>query len=326
MRIILKKDIVILSLDKIERNAYPHLQSMSISVSSPVSKFSRWLGLLLGLFAGMVYLLTLSRGPFPGESAGLLARHSGLVPQMFVANPLWSMFVWVLVHIHIASLAARLNVFSAICGATAVALLYHIVADAIYSSIDEVTTDRATAATAARVAGISAALFLAFCIPFWYVSNRAHTASFDVLLLLAATRILTGYADDLSEKRILLFAFVYGLGTVEFTTFITFAPVFLSCLLAVLWSKHQLKLPLLVKLAGCYLAGLLLYVVAAWRFCLSSDGYALQQFSGFHQVVWNTWYNQYLLIAHSLPRQGWLLVAITGIIPWFACLLVARGG
>jgi len=298
---------------------------MNTSISSPTSKFSRYVGLLLGLLAGAVYLLTLSRGPFPGESASLIATHSGLAPQITDANPFWSAFVWVLVHIPIYSLAARLNIFSAICGAMAVGLLYRVVFDAVYNNIDESTTDRTTAATAAQLAGISAALFLAFCIPFWYVSNRAHTASFDVLLLLTATHIMAGYMHDSSRRRILLFAFVYGLGTVEFATFITLAPVFLIGLLAMLWEKHQLNITILVKLAACYCAGLLLYAIAAWHFYLS-DGYGLLQLHGFHEILWNAWYNQYFLIAHSLPRQGWLLVAITGIIPWFACLLVARRG
>jgi len=155
-------------------------------------------------------------------------------------------------------------------------LLYRIVSSAIFAviSTDDRTLGRARAA--ASLAGITAAIFFAFCIPFWIASNRAYPASFDILLLLATTDLFIGFVMSklqwlkLDEEaspapapgtpmsrgvvQLLLFAFLYGLGIAEFTTFVVLAPVFGLFLLLVLWRSESLRSKLIIPVVLCGLA------------------------------------------------------------------------
>ena len=294
-------------------------------MNSAKSGYSPWVGVVLGVLAGVVYLLTLSPGAFPGESANLIAQHGGLTPILSTANPLWSLVVWIIAHIPIGSLAARLNVFSLLCAATAIGLFYYIVAGTIYHTVEESTTGRAAAGAAATMGGIAACLFLAFSIPFWMVANRAHTASFDILLLCIVTSLFLSYTRNFSTRTLFLFVFLYGLGTVEFSTFIVLGPVFAGFLFFVFWTKQLLEPRLIIKVILFYMLGLLLYVVSAWRFYMS-DAFEIQQVAGFWQIIWMTWGRQYFLITHSLPKIWWLMVVLVSIVPWLTCLVVGRRG
>jgi Tfp pilus assembly protein PilF len=277
----------------------------------------------LGLLALAVYLITLSAGPYPGPSAALITTHAGLSVFATNANPLWGFIVWLIGLLPVGSLAGRLNVFSALCGAAAVGLLYRIVAEAIYSAIEVNEWNRASAAWAARLGGCGAALFLAFCVPFWIVSNRAHTASLDILLLLVAVYLLFLFWKN--DRNVLLFAlaFVYGVGMVEFATFIVFAPLFGVTALGLLWSRRKLRAGLLGGIVLCGLAGLSLYLVAAWRF-MHTEAFVLREYKSFFLVLWYTWRDQYFLITRSLPSVGWILVVVLTIVPWLTAVWVAR--
>jgi len=48
---------------------------------------------------------------------------------------------------------------------------------------------------AARLAGLTAALALAFCTPFWIVSNRFHPATFHLFLLLSTAWVFLLYVQ-----------------------------------------------------------------------------------------------------------------------------------
>ena len=103
-------------------------------------------------------------------------------------------------------------------------------------------------------------LFLAFCAPFWFVSTRAHPASFDVFLLLFSAWVLLRFTLDKTPALMYLFAFLYGLGITEFATFIVWAPVFGSLAAG----GHVAGGPIARRLRscawpGCWMAGLLMY-------------------------------------------------------------------
>ena len=294
----------------------------------------RLIGLILGLVTLTVYVLTLSVGAYPGLSASLIVEHTGILPRMNPAHPLWAGLVSIITHIPIGGLVFRLNIFSAFCGAASVWLLYNIMAGAIFGAIEVYDTNRTKAKMAARLAGIASAVFLAFSVPFWIVSNRAHTASFDIFLLLAATwfflqytrRVLSSLRRERKrghERLILVFAFLYGLGIVEFATFIIFAPLFGFSLLFLLWKSDQLQFGPISRILLCLMAGLSLYLLAAWNF-YGSAGHELRGHSSYFKIVWLMWRDQYLLITRSLPSRGWLIILIVTVVPWLTCLLVGR--
>jgi len=283
----------------------------------------RLAGLALGVLALVVYGLTLGSGACPGESARLIVHYTGLFPRLTPFYPLWGALVWLLQRIPIASVPARLNLFSALCAAAAVGLLYHIVSGAVYAAIDVNSSNEQRARVAARLAGAAAGLFLAFCIPFWIVANRAHTASLHVLLLLTAAWLFMAYARTGSERFALVFAFLYGLGIVEFATFIVFAPLFAVGLAWVAWKRQMVRAGPIVRIVVCGLIGLSLYLVAAWGFH-GTMGYELREYPNFFRIIWFMWRDQYLLISRSLPRVGWMIIVFVTFVPWVTALGVSR--
>ena len=283
----------------------------------------RLVGPVLGAVAFVVYLCTLNSGPCPGVSAGLLAQYAGLIPQPTPSYPLWGALVKMLAAIPLSGLAFRVNLLSAVCGALSVWFLYKLVAGAIYATVMVTPANERRARMASMLAGMAAALFLAFSIPFWTVSNRAHNASFDILFLLGVARLFSLYLTTSRNRYLYWFVFLYGLGVVEFATFIVFAPLFAVALLYVFVRNEVLDRRLVLKLALSGLAGLSLYFIDAWFF-YGTSGCQLRGYTGYWHVVWIMWRDQLFLIGRSLPRSGWLVVLMTTSIPWLTCLLVAR--
>ena len=283
-----------------------------------------WMGAGLGIVAFVVYLFTLSVGAYPGESSLLITQNTGLFLRMAPPRPLWGAIAWLLSKIPVGSLVTRLNVLSSVGGVVAVFLMYRVMAGAVYGCIEITERNRNRSSLAAIVAGAVSALSLAFCIPFWVVSTRAHTASLSLVLLLLCAQLLLAYAQSGVWKTALLFALLYGAGIAEFATLIVMAPLFGGLLLYMMWQREQLRVRAVAGLLAVGFTGaILLYLASAWCF-YETPGYHLREFQGFWHIMWITWRDQYFLIVHSLPRQGWLLVLVLTIIPWLTMLTVAR--
>lgn len=281
------------------------------------------MGPLLGMLALGLYLFTLSRGPYPGESATQMAQQLGLEAFGAGSHVLWSQLVNLVAALPLGGIILRLNLLSAVCGALAVWMFFRVVADSVWLVVTVDDSNRRAVETASLLAGLAAALALMGSIPFWYVSNRFHVASFDILWLMIVARVFIAYSRRASLWKGLLFAFLFGLGAVEFATFIVLAPVALIGAIGVLWFDGDLRGSRVLGLGGALLLGLLLYFVAAWQF-LRGDEFVYAVGGNFWQALYHLWRLQYILIARSLPQLGWLLVLIVGIVPWVAVLLVGR--
>ncbi len=283
------------------------------------------IGLGLMTLALVVYLMTLSHGACPGRSSALIVSHGGFVPRFSPTSPLWTAMVALVRMFSGNNFVFMLNLISALCAALSVGLLYNLMRDGILVFVDELSLSENRRRVVAMLAGSVAALTLAFCIPFWIVANRAHTTAFDVLLLLLAARLLLAYMDYGKLWIALLFSFLFGLGVVEFSTFIVVAPVFGAWLLYVMWKREVLRLSVIVALVGCAVVGLSVYFLAAWNF-YKTPGYELMQYAGFFDIIWQMLRSQYQTIAHGLPREGWLIILFVSVVPWLAMFSVVRRG
>ncbi len=283
------------------------------------------LGPLLGMAALIVYSITLSRGPFPGESADLMVRELGLAPLILSQRPLWSGIVGLVELLPLGEVSFRLNFLSALFGAGCVWMLFRITADALWAAIPVTDLNLRAANRASLLGGVVAALALMGAMPFWYAATRFHMAAFDLLLLFILVRLFLRFIHDSTVWVGLLLAFLYGLFAVEFATLIIFGPPVLMGLLYGLWINGDLRLKRVLALAGCLAAGLLFYGVAAWKL-MHSEALRLTGESGFWLALFYVFKGQYQLIAKGLPQVGWLLVIVTGIVPWLAVLAVGRRG
>jgi len=279
--------------------------------------------LLVALLAAVVYGLTLSRGAYPGPSAELIARYSGLLSRPSPEHPLWGAVAWLLSRGDAAGWVMRLNLLSLVCAAGSVYFFYGLLAWG---------ADRFCAGTtpkadpwAGRLAGLAGGLSLAFCIPFWIAATRAHFAAFDILLAIYTTWRFLRYLERPTPLRLSVFGALYGMLMVEFATAIVWLPCFVLFYVLDAYRREALKVGGLVRLGLAIGAGSLLYVIAAWLF-VGTDGFLFREYKGFWHVLWIYWRDQVLLIGHSLPNVGWALIGMSTVVPAMVCLAVGRRG
>ncbi len=283
------------------------------------------LGPVLGALALVLYVITLSRGAYPGESAGLMATELGLNPLGSSGHLLWGWVADLVAKVPIGSVIYRLNLLSAVCAATVIGLFFRLLADVVWSVIPVTDLNVRAANRASLWAGVVGSVALMGAMPFWYVANRFHPAAFDLLLLLILAKLLLTFSQRADLWVGLLLAFCYGAFATEFATLIVFAPLVLAGILIALWMNGDLRWGRLLPIAGCLFLGMLFYVPVAFHL-QSSDVFILSKGGGFWQALYYCLKGQYQLIASSLPQIGWLLVIVVGIVPWLAVLVVARRG
>lgn len=287
--------------------------------------YYKLLGPVLFLSALSVYLFTLARDATPDVSSYYMVHMSGIEPRLSSANIILYIFSRVLAVGPDASMPLRLNVFDALCGALCVLLMFQLTSRFIYSSVEINTTNGKRTLVASLVGGVTAALSLAFSASFWSISNRFHIASFNVLLLLSLTRFFVSSLEKGSHKRLLVFAFLYGIATVEYVAFIPFVLLFGPYVLFWLWAREEIEPKIVIKLVVCGLAGLMFYFVSAWIFCAGKI-YPLMENMNYWKVVGHILRDQYLMLTRILPDSGWLIIIMVTIVPWLTSLMLARRG
>jgi tetratricopeptide (TPR) repeat protein len=255
-----------------------------------------------------------------------MAGQLGVSPLAFNIHLLWELVCGLIVKVPLGTVATRLNAASAVCAAGTLWLLVRLVAAAIFMTIEVDDRNRRAAVRAARLGGLAAGLFLAVSMPFWYAANRFHVATFDLMLLLGLAYLLLGYMRDPAPWKGPTLGLAYGLGAVEFPALIVFGPVVLIGVLMTLRKHGELRWGRVLPTAAGLLVGLLAYGLTAWRFQGSDVFQASFAGAGYGRALYLVLRMHYGLVARSLPQLGWLLVIITGIVPWLAMLLVGRRG
>lgn len=288
-----------------------------------VNRMDALLALAAGAVAFLVYLATLSPGIYPGQSALLLATCSGAEPLVAPTHPVWmSLSAWICGW-HGWSLATRMNLFSALCGALAVGMIYRIMSHLVRETIYDATISDLVKQRASILAGLVSAAALAFSVPFWSASTRFHYQSFDLLLLLSVFYLLVIYAKSGRTVFLMLFACCYGIGMVESTMFLMSAPAAGAFTLYVLWRRKRLTHSLTIVGTGlALLLGLLAYVFFAWNFCRTED-IALRGYRGLMDVLVFMWRDQFQELREGFS-PGWILLAAQSVVPAVAALIASR--
>ncbi len=285
---------------------------------------SSWTGPALALAALSVYVWTMARGAFPGASAAMLVWHADIDPMYFKTAPVWGFIIRLLDRVPWVPLPYLANAFSAVCGALSVWLMYELVSRIPHDRTAEENHAHFNAAWVQGLSGMTAALFLAFSAPFWMVSNRAHPLSLSILMLLLATFLFLRFWGEGRARHLYPFVILYGIGTVEFTTFIMVGPIFAFALFVAMWRWRWLGFGPVTRVVLCYLAGLLLYVYAAWRFWNSpaADWAGMEHFFG---TVWMIWRDQYQEIRRNMSQLGWLWIFMIAVLPWLIVMAPKKG-
>ena len=202
-----------------EKRNYPRSSTLSRVLNSNVL-----LAAFVGFAAFVLYVRTLAPdvvdadgGEFQFAAWNFSFAHPTGYPLFLILGGLFQHLV------PFGNPAYRLNLFTAITAALAVAMLYSVV--------NEMTRRRA--------AGIIAAASFAVTRTFWYDANAAEAydlnAFFIALLILLALR----WQHEPSAKRFAAFAFVYGLALTHHRTIILWIPAFALFFLIVVFQFRR---------------------------------------------------------------------------------------
>lgn len=285
----------------------------------------RIIALVLALLAFAVYAMTLAVGAFPGQPfTSILVQCLGIMPRMSPEQPLWRGMTWLVCHLSAgADPALPMNLLSALWGAIAIAFHYRVVTAIVFLMMRTDEENMKASVRTARVAGVGAALALAFCMPFWILSTRCHWATFHVSLFLLMAHAFNCFADRLSRRWSLVFGMLFGVGVVEYPSFFVFLPLYFGLAITVLWRNEILECKTWGPPLVAALLGVCLYPLAAWTFA-GSPGHVLLGDGTFWDAWWMLMRNQWYLLGRSLPSYGWLVVLLVTAAPAASALMVAR--
>lgn len=285
---------------------------------------TRVVGILIAFISIVVYIVTLSRGPHPGESARLLVQSSGIFPQPFSDNHIWGVIVTLIRKIFPGSLSVAVGTFSALCGALSVWLIYHLVSAMIVRIASE---NRSEVAIYERIAGLlggtASALCLAFSIPFWMASNRTLPGSFHAMLFLIMALLLMLNLTTGKRRYAFVFVFLYGAFSIDLAALILLVVPAGLLLLYGAWTRQQLNLRFIGSLVLCGLAGLSVLILAAWRMNELADGYVRETTGIWHELL-GILVVQYYHTVELVRINGWLLVFFFTGLPFLMVFAVAK--
>jgi hypothetical protein len=172
----------------------------------------KWLALLIFILTLAVYIKTLCPTVAPRDSGELITAAYTLGVPHPPGYPVYTMLGKLFTFVPFGSLAWRVNLLSAVCAASAASLTFWLVAGL----------------TASLLAGAVAALLLAFSPIFWWQAVIAEVFQLNLLFAVATIMLVIWWSQTKEFKRLLIFAFVYGLSFSHHHTMLMLAPGFLS--------------------------------------------------------------------------------------------------
>lgn len=279
-----------------------------------------------GLAVLACYILTLSRGVYPGISAGLVAYAAGLTPDVMPSHPVWTTVVRAFMHIAFGPAAFRLNLFSAIGGAVSTVLFGCLVARLLFRVAPAARAERLAndaphnakiAARVATVGGWTAALAYAFSVPAWAAATRLHVETFDALGVVVLALLLERSSRKPGPLLASLLGVICGAGALESPTLLlmSLAAALLFLVISIRqtgrWNEegrggHVRRNRLLALFAGCGAAGGLASLAWLWMEWRSTSGLP---FSLAHTAA-EALRAQGKGIVHGMPHSGWVWVLV----------------
>ncbi len=269
----------------------------------------------VGLTSFVVLALHVQSVPAAGRPAMLLAQKLGVDPFPSFAQPLYGWIVGLLAAISGSQAVFVINLFSAVCGALLLAVLFSLVYLVTRYFNDINALPHGEMHRVQMVAGLIAALFLLSNETFLRAATQAYPLTFDVLLVTLAFYLVLSFTGKSGVSRIMSACFIYGVAMVEFNTAILLFPIFSVLIFVMLYTTGMMRPWLIAKAAGCGLAGLCLYFAQAGIY-MASDAFVWREFKGFFQVLWYIWLEQYQGLTRGVPRVGWLTMALVSVLPW----------
>lgn len=270
---------------------------------------ARVLGVFFFIFSLVIYLLSLSWAPFPGLPVYSMLSHLKLEATPPPLDMLWGWAVRVADRLPGLSMAGWLGLFSAVCGAGAIALLSQLALRVGYLIRNEPGPDAfIREARARRLSAAVAGFYVTFSIPFWIASTRSLPASFHILLLLMTAWWFSQYQHHGRQRHLFLLGLFFGVGATEFATFLIFFPLgFLLTAREIYRWQAGRNWKTYAGLGSGLLLGLSLYLVNAWL---------LYRRGAVHQI-----YPTHLAALLDILKSQWQLITIVRFAVGFPAIM-----
>lgn len=284
------------------------------------------LPVLLALGSLVLYLLTLSPGAFPGQSARYIADHLWLEPFPPMSNPVWGWLVELFSRLPLASsIAARVNVLNAACGSLSVLLVY-LVLSRMPASLGTLPAEgRRHVVTPVRaIVSSIGALYYALAVPTWVASTRADPVLWGIVLALAAVYCLLRYWTSRLIRWATLGCFLVALGATGYGTMIALAPIYAFLLFVFIFRNGQMRFRVFLVFALVFLAGLLPLLFHAFAFS-NTPAYEWREFKSFGQVLFYMARDLYHGLLAGIPKYGWFMIGLVSLAPWMMVVIFRLG-
>lgn len=288
------------------------------TLSSKAEQSARLIAVILSLGALALFVVTGSSQVDPEISASWLVQMLHIAPFPSMEYPVWSWIARSLAHLTPAHFARSLNLFSAVCGAGSVALVYLM----LLSGVRSKATAQSNPWIKILAAGAGAG-FLMTSIPVWLVSNRAHPASFDLLLLIGSLFLLQRYRITTRPAWLFAFAFAYGVGLAEVATFAIFLPLIACYVFYQSFLMRQLTPRVWAPTLLLGLLGASLFLLAVREYYHLSAA-TWREATSYWDVLKTFLLDRKRLVLSSVPRHGWLLLFVGTTVPWAVLWLSQR--
>lgn len=273
---------------------------------------------LIFAIAAIFYGASSSLYPFPGESTSLLVSHGWVYPFQLLSLPLWGSLIWTLDLLPFP-IAATMNAVSVLCGALSIALFHSILMNCLMDSdYDEKTP------MARKIMAASGALYLMVLLPTWIISNRAHNASFEMLMLLILVRLLQIYRERGGRARLALMAALLGLGVVESSSVLVAAPVLGLYLIFLMWKNSDIGAFAIAIVAGSFILAILFFIIPTAIYT-TLPVYEWGGARNFFHALWLTYSSSARNLSSQVRQVGWIMLIMVSLIPFVGAVWVKKG-
>ena len=289
-------------------------------------------GAAFALLSFALYFATRPAGPVPGAPADMLERIAGLRPDLMSRFFVWRRVYSAFLSLSPLPLSAASAAFCAACSALGVGAAYLAVSQFTLMLFDRSLwahnlrrNPSGVGAALAAVGGSGAAVALATSAPYWTTATQAYPYAFHLAWFLFSVFFLFRFAMTGSRASLLSFALLYGAGMGQTSVFLGVFPLAFGLFGFVVLSSE--KRPAL-RIGGTL--ALLLAVAAAVLFVNAADHTVAASAYGVRETVLRSAKNLATALANgvsgAIPRAWWLILLGLTVLPWLACLVVARRG
>lgn len=286
----------------------------------------------LAIISFIVYSFTLSTVLLPGEAAEFLSTLVGSSPDFSPRHLIWKKIVSAVLFVfsggtHITLVA---NIFSAFISSLTVGLMYLVTSMSINSflhfgqlgsflQMDTTDIERKIS----MVSGIFSSLILAFSAPFWFSATQVFANNFYLLWLLFSLFLYLRFVMSHNFKWLYAFCFIHCLGASQTSCFIAFAPFLYIGILYILFVSGNFKLNRFLPIVLLSILGFSFFFVCCSAF-YNSSAFELTNFETYFEVVKHMGRELVNGVTNNLPKEGWLIVIGSTVIPCVASLIVAN--